>query len=305
VNDHVLESHGIYYRTNTFEPGRRTLLFVHGISGSSSAWKAYEARFSPRYNVVTYDLRGHGKSRKYAYLRDYAVDRFMDDLKTLLDCLLIERCTLIGHSFATLLALEFLRLHPDRVDGAVLASADYDVGRTARARLLEGLLKPIGIMDRLPFHPGPGAHVDYARFPQSGDWNIPRMMADIGNTTWRVYLYCTRQIYAVHGESILGSIRVPVLVVHGRRDSIFPLEHARAMAAQIPQARLVVLDEADHIIVLNHPDAFGGAIDEFLEARPAGANKTSELLRAQPAAQVDEHPEYEYGESVLHDAKSG
>src|SRR5512135_2797457 len=153
MNEHFWERHGIYYRTNTFAPGRRSLVFVHGVSGSSAACSPYEARFSPRYNVVTYDLRGHGKSRKYAHLHDYAVDRFIDDLNALLDCLFIERCILIGHSFATLLALEFLRRHPDRVEGAVLASADFDVGRTRRARLLESILKPVGMLDRLAFHP--------------------------------------------------------------------------------------------------------------------------------------------------------
>ena len=304
MNEQFWEHHGIYYRTNTFEPGRRTLVFVHGVSGSSSAWRPYEARFSARHNIVTYDLRGHGKSRKYAYLRDYAVDGFIDDLKALLDRLFIERCTLIGHSFATLLALDFMRRHPDRVEGAVLASADFDVGRTSRARLLEGILKPVGIMDHLPFYPGPGAHVDYARYPQSGDWNIPRMAADIGNTTWRVYLYCSRQIYAVHAESFLRSIRVPVLLLHGRRDSIFPVENARYMAAQIPDARLVVLDEADHILVLNHADAVGGAIEQFLEGRLAEMT-ASEFLRAKPSAQVDEAADHDDRDSVLHEAKDG
>jgi len=263
-----------------------------------------EARFAPRCNIVTYDLRGHGKSRKYAYLRDYAVDCFIDDLKALLDVLFIERCTLIGHSFATLLALEFLRRHPDRVEGAVLASADFDVGRTGLARLLEGILKPVRILDRLPFHPGPGTHVDYARYPRSGDWNIPRMAADIRNTTWRVYLYCSRQIYAVHAGSLLQSIRVPVLLVHGRRDSIFAVQNARYMAAQIPDARLVVLDEADHIIVLNHPDAVGGAIEQFLEG-PLRKMAVSEFLGAKPSAQVDDAAYHDHRDSVLHETKGG
>jgi pimeloyl-ACP methyl ester carboxylesterase len=211
---------------------------------------------------------------------------------------------LIGHSFATLLVLEFLRRHPDRVEGAVLASADFDVGRTGRARLLGGILKPVGIMDRLPFHPGPGAHVDYARYPQSGDWNISRMAADIGNTTWRIYLYCSRQIYAVHAEQLLRWIRVPVLLVHGGRDSIFSVENARYMAGQIPQARLVVLDEADHIIVLNHPDAVGGAIEQFLQG-PLVEMAASEFLRAKPSTQIDEAAHHDHRDSVLHEAKSG
>jgi pimeloyl-ACP methyl ester carboxylesterase len=303
VNEHFWECRGIYYRTNTFESGRRTLVFVHGVSGSSSAWRPYEARFSPCYNVVTYDLRGHGKSRKYAYLHEYAADCFIGDLKALLDGLFIERCTLIGHSFATLLALEFLEHHPDRVEGAVLASPAFDVGRTRRARLLEGILKPVGIMDRLPFHPAPGVHVDYARYPQSGDWNIPRMVADIGNTTWRIYLYCSRQIFAVDAEPLLKSIRVPVLLVHGRRDSIFPVKHVRYMAAQMPHARLVVFDAADHIIVLNHPDAVGGAIEQFLKDPPTDETVAPERLRPKPPAQVDEAAQHDEGDPVLHDAK--
>jgi 3-oxoadipate enol-lactonase len=303
VTEHFWDRHGICYRTNRFEPGRRTLVFMHGVSGSSSAWRPYEARFSPHYNIVTYDLRGHGKSRKYARLGDYAVDRFLDDLTALLDHLCIERCTVIGHSFATLLTLELLRRHRDRVEGAVLASADFDVGRTRRGRLLEAILKPVGVLDYLPFRPGLGAHVDYARFPQTGDWNLPRMAADIGNTTWRVYLYASRQIYAVHADSILMSIQVPILLVHGKRDSIFPVEHARYMAARIPHARLVVLEEADHIVVLNHPDAVGTAIQEFLEGPLADETAAAEFLRAKPPAQVHETAEDAEGNAVLHDAK--
>ncbi len=302
MTEHFWDRHGIYYRTNTFKAGRPTLVFMHGVSGSSSAWRAYEARFSPDYNIVTYDLRGHGKSRKYARLSDYAVDRFLDDVAALLDHLAIMRCTVIGHSFATLLTLELLRRHRDRLEGAVLASADFDVGRTRRGRLLRALLKPVSVLDKVPFRPGPGAHVDYVRFPQTGDWNIARMLADIGNTTWRVYLYASRQIYTVHADSFLKSIDVPILLVHGGRDSIFPVENARYMAAQIPHARLVVLNEADHIIVLNHPDAVGAAIQDFLEGPLANEVAAAEFLRTKPPTRVQQTAENDQGKAVLHDS---
>ena len=84
--------------------------------------------------------------------------------------------------------------------------------------------------------------IDYARYPNSGDWNIPRMMADVGNTTWRVYWYCTKEAYAVHAESLPTNIRVPVLLVHGRKDTIFSVQNSIYMATRIPTAELVVLD---------------------------------------------------------------
>ena len=56
---------GIYYRINDFKPDRATLVLIHGASGSSSAWWPYEKMFENKYNMLTYDIRGHGMSKKY------------------------------------------------------------------------------------------------------------------------------------------------------------------------------------------------------------------------------------------------
>ena len=264
MTEHFLTDCGIYYRCNVRDPDRRTLVFVHGVSGSSSAWHAYERHFERRYNVVSYDLRGHGRSRRYPRLADYAVEHFIDDLTKLLDHLNVDQCVIVGHSFAAVWLLEFLRVSEARVQAAALLSADYDVGRSCRARVLGALLRPIGLLDYLPFRPRAGRHVDYARYPMSGDWNARRMLADIGNTTLRVYLYCSRSIYAVKAEALLPAIRVPVLLVHGNRDSIFPVENSRYMARHIPHARVVVVEGADHILVLNYPDVICRSLEGLL-----------------------------------------
>jgi pimeloyl-ACP methyl ester carboxylesterase len=49
----------------------------------------------------------------------------------------------------------------------------------------------------------------------------------------------------------LGEIAVPTLVIHGSADALFPLGHGRALADEIPGARLLVLDGAGHVL---HPD---------------------------------------------------
>jgi 3-oxoadipate enol-lactonase len=256
---------GLYYRTNVFAARRPTLVLMHGVSGSSSAWRDYEARFENRGNLIAYDLRGHGKSLKYRRRRDYAIPCFVDDLRALLDHVGVDRCVLVCHSFAALIALEFLRAHQSRVDGAVIISGDFDVGRTRPARILDRVLAPVALLERLPsFSPSPRTHIDYAKYPQSGDWNVPRMLADIRNTTWRVYLYCTKEASAVHAEDLLQRILVPVLLVHGRRDSIFSFENSVVMAARIPDADIVLIDDADHIVVLNRPREVGDAIERYL-----------------------------------------
>jgi pimeloyl-ACP methyl ester carboxylesterase len=279
MTERVLEDRGISYRTNEFERDRPTLVFVHGVSGSSSAWRAYEGRFERHYNLVTYDIRGHGKSRKYNRRADYAIEAFVDDLAALLAHLSIRRCIVVGHSFAVLIVLEFLRLHPDLASGAILLSADFDVGRRRSARLLKLAMAPIAFFERLPLRRAAGRQIDYTPFAGSGDWNLRRLCADIGNTTWRVYLWCLAEALEPHPEWSLEEIHVPVRLVHGRRDTIFSVKNAIRLAAGIPLSDLVLLD-TDHTLVLNRPREVGDAIEGYLTRWwPAGRSALSASAR--------------------------
>ena len=64
MQEYIFQPKKIYYRKNDFRPDCPTLVFIHGISGSSSAWLLYEKKFKDQYNILTFDLRGHGNSWK-------------------------------------------------------------------------------------------------------------------------------------------------------------------------------------------------------------------------------------------------
>ena len=66
-------------------PTDLTLVFAHGVSGSSSAWWPYEKIFENKYNVLTYDIRGHGLSKKYPNYEDYEIKNFVKDFHDLID----------------------------------------------------------------------------------------------------------------------------------------------------------------------------------------------------------------------------
>src|SRR5437773_1863072 len=99
MHDYFLESRGIAYRTNHLNPRRPTLLFVHGLSGSSAAWQPYEEHFAQTHNVITFDLRGHGFSLRPQTPDEYAMKYFVEDIRSLLMNLGIGRCTLVSHSY--------------------------------------------------------------------------------------------------------------------------------------------------------------------------------------------------------------
>jgi pimeloyl-ACP methyl ester carboxylesterase len=256
MRDYVLEDRGIAYRKNHVEPGRQTLVLIHGLSSSASAWARYEEAFARRYNVITFDLRGHGLSTKPRGIASYTIARMAEDMLALLDLLEIERIVLIGHSFGALVALEFLARYQKRVPRAVLLSPNYRIGRRLTEKILNVALKFSPILDMLPSSSKPRGRVDYTRFLGTGDWNLGRLSADVGNTTLRVYLYCTRQSYGFDRESCLADI------------TVFPVSNALHMAARIAGSQLVLLDHADHVIVLNNFAELFAAISAFIEAEP-------------------------------------
>jgi len=255
---------GIYYKINDFQQNRLTLVFVHGISGSSSAWSEYEKEFEKKYNVLCFDLRGHGKSIKPRNYEDYEIKHFVQDIYDLITYLNIKKFILISHSFGTLIALEFLTKYQNLTDAAVFLSPSFSLNKRGVARFFKPLIKFLRIIDFLPFSSSPGNHIDYSNYQNTGDWNIKRTIADIHNTSLRVYLYCFKQVYKIDHENFLGKIKIPVLIVHGKNDTIFPVENSIIMAQKIKNSILIILNNTDHIIVLNNFIDVSKAIENFI-----------------------------------------
>ncbi|MBI5817087.1 MAG: alpha/beta hydrolase [Candidatus Yonathbacteria bacterium] len=265
MKEFFFSERGIYYRTNEFHADRKTLVFVHGLSGSSSAWVEYEKRFEGEYNILSFDLRGHGKSMKPKNYEDYEIKKFTDDFQELIADLHLEKFILLSHSFGTLIALDFLLTHQDKLEAAIFLSPTFFVRKRTLARAIEPFLKFVQIFDPLPFSGKAGGHVDYSKYKNTGDWNIPRMIADIGNTSMRVYLYCTKQSYEFDREDALRQIVIPVLMIHGKNDTIFPQKISALMAKKIKNSTFILLDDTDHIIVLNNVAEISKAIEGFVK----------------------------------------
>ena len=256
-----LEKKGIYYRMNEFERNRPTLLFIHGLSSSSSAWIDYEKKFENKYNIVLPDLRGHGNSHKLKSYDDYKISKLADDIYDLVTHLNLEKFFLISHSFGTLIALEFLVSHQDRVRGAIFLSPSSNAGKRVAVKIIKPFL---GLGHLFPARNNKG-HVEYSKYKGTGDWNIWRLSADILNTSTRVYLFCTKQSYGFNRENFLEKIHIPTLLIHGKDDTIFPVENSVLMDKKMKNSELILLDNTDHIIVLNNASEICAAIENFVE----------------------------------------
>lgn len=265
MKEFIHKSTYIYYRTNDFQLNRETLVFVHGLSGSSSAWLPYEKKFEGKYNLFFFDLRGHGKSIKYKKCADYSIANFAKDLEIILADLGIGNFILISHSFGTLIALEYLFNNQNIAKAAVFLSPGFAPRKRFASRIVEPFLRLYSWFEFLPFKAKTGTHIDYRKYLNTGDWNLRRMRADVGNTGLRAYLYGSLESLKFDREDFLPEIKIPCLIMQGKRDTIFPVNNSKFMAEKIKDSKLILLDRADHILVLNNFSEVSDAMEDFVD----------------------------------------
>ncbi len=255
---------GVYYCHNGFMPDRPALVFVHGLSGSLSAWRLYQERFEAKYNLLFFDLRGHGKSMKKNDFNYYSLEFIADDIRDLAARVGLKNFILVGHSFGALLALDFAKKYKNMASRLILLAPDYRISQTLRAKLARPFLEAARVVCFLPFRERIGVHIDYAKFFGTGDWDLRRICADIANTSLRVYCYCLRQAGKIDGEKMVEGLNLPVLIVHGKKDTVFPCSDSARLAKKIPGARLEILPNANHILVINNYKEVADAVERFI-----------------------------------------
>ncbi|MFA5791781.1 MAG: alpha/beta hydrolase [Candidatus Paceibacterota bacterium] len=267
MQEHIFEDR-IYYRNNEFKLNKPTLIFIHGLIGSSSAWLPYEKIFENRYNILIFDIRGHGKSKKFPNYFDYEIKYFANDLHELILYLNISKFILISHSFGTLIALEYIKLFKENVIGNILLSPIIGLEKSFSAKIIRFILKLSKIFNLFKFNTDGRAHTDYIKYKNSTDWNIKRNLSDMKNTTLRVYSHVLRQSLNPDQEYSLEKIRVPTLIIHGEKDTMAPVKNAVVLSKKIKNSELILIPNTDHIVALNNIKEISEIIESFIEKNP-------------------------------------
>jgi len=254
----------ISLQRNEFQAERETVIFIHGLAGSSSAWADYAERFARHFNLIFLDLRGHGKSHRYQNLSDYELAHFSADLDAVFAELSISSATLVSHSFGCLMAMEYVVTRPNRIKRAVFISPRFNT----QSRVFGFALSATAWLTQWAGKFLPGASIprrlNYKDFPRNTDFNPKRMYGDIANTGLCTYVHCLRHALRVDYEKKAGQVDCPVLLIHGDADRVFPFRHALHAQKQIPHARLIRVPNANHVVVLTHADLLSREIEEFI-----------------------------------------
>src|SRR5689334_22036799 len=216
-----------------------TMVFVHGYGGYAMQWKNQLKAFSDNYRVIAYDVRGHGRSD--APFSSYTMDDTQADLDTLLEKLNVQQpFILVGHSFGGAVVSEFAHRRPQDVSHLVLiaTTGEYPLHPAAVTvlRLPLAILRPISRL-------------------------IRKQMAAEAHVLKNIYF---NNMSKWNGWSMFRDFRMPVLVIRGERDQVYPSAVFEEVARTIPDAEDVNIGVSSHLVPLERADAVNRAIVRFV-----------------------------------------
>lgn len=237
-----------------------TIVLLHGLGGTSGVWRGVMNTLSANNHVVAIDLRGHGRSAPI--LKPVTIRDFADDVLALLDALELPAVTLVGHSFASLIAQMAAAVRPGAIDNLVLLGGISWFDPEARDAYI----------DR-------AEHVAQEGFETLADGWIKSALAprthalnpQLVGLTYEMLLRNDQASYAQTCRAIANyepinhaDLGQPTLLLVGDHDRSTPVAMSEELHAAIPVTRVEVIPSAAHWAMLDQPDWISAKIMTWL-----------------------------------------
>jgi pimeloyl-ACP methyl ester carboxylesterase len=251
--------------------GPLDIVFVHGaltnlkVLREEPGIRRFYERLASFSRLIMFDKRGMGLSD---HVSVGSLEERMDDIRAVMDAVRSERAALIGMSEGGPLSMLFSATYPERTEALLLVGAevkeeetdDWPWGEATRESFdaaIETLPEGWGTSGENVMRFIPSAGND----PRLQDWWRRLMVESASPGTAIAFM---RMAFEIDVRDIVGSVRVPTLILHRRGDKICHVENARFLAKHIPGARYLELEGDDHIPWGQNGDEIAAEIQEFL-----------------------------------------
>lgn len=227
-----------------------SILLVHGAGGSRLHWPP-ELRRLAGATVYTLDLPGHGRSSGSAC---DTIECYTRAIVAFLEAVDADRPIIVGHSMGGAIAQMLALEHSDLVSALGL------IATGARLRVAPAILESI----RDDFDHAVALITRYLWGPEADESLMELGREALEDTGPDVLLADFRACDSFDVMDRLGEIEIPALVVCGTADALTPVKYARYLAEHIPDARLLTVEGAGHMVMLERPRKVGEAVREFV-----------------------------------------
>ena len=229
------------------------LILIHGGLTTSSSWAAYLPELSKHFQVVTPDIRGHGKSKNPSDTISFRT--LADDIAALVKYLELESPFVCGYSDGGNICVELGMNYPGLARAYVVGATYYEYSEN-----LLNVLASFGIDEK--------GNVDFEGLMANAP-DFAGYLQQIHEMDWRVLFQQLATMYTTplnYSAEDFAKFVDPALLVVGDRDVMIPLEEVVSMYRSLPNAALTVVPNADHEFVETAPEKFTNIILDFFKS---------------------------------------
>jgi non-heme chloroperoxidase len=249
-------------------PDGPPILFLHGWSGNHLCWaKQYQSALGDEFRLVACDLRGHGMSEAPLEPEHYTyAEHWADDVAAIIEDVRLDRPVLVGWSYGAFVIGDYLRAYgQDRIAGIDFVGGAVKLGQSAFGTLIgPGFLDHFADLtaDDLP------TNIHGLRAFLRGLVVKPLAADDFESALcWSMAvparIRANLAAREIDLDDVLGALRVPLLVTHGRADSIVLPAMVEHILATLPSAEASWYEGVGHAPHLEEPERFNRELAAF------------------------------------------
>lgn len=240
------------------------LLLLHGLFGSGDNWGIIAKHFSSDFQVISVDLRNHGRSPHHA---SQTYDEMADDLIALLDALDVDSIHLLGHSLGGKVAMQFATRYPKRLNKLIIVDMAMRAYQDTHTHLIDAMLgvdfeqcKNRTAVDKALSHA-----INTPMVRQFLLLNLVKSDNANQALAWRINLPALKANYPALQQAIIPAIpyHQPCLFICGEHSDYVNDTDISQIKHHFTQAQFVHLP-TDHWVHAEQPQAFIDVVSQFL-----------------------------------------
>lgn len=240
-------------------PGMPALMLLNSLGTSLEMWDDQLEPLQERFELIRFDVRGHGQSTT-GTRSELTLEQLAKDALSVLDACGVARAHLCGLSLGGMTAMQIAQLWPDRVLKIVLANTSpYMPPRQSwDARIAQVAANGTAAITETVLE-----RWFTEEFRATEPERVDKVRQMLLGTDPRGYIACCHAIRDMDLRESIKSISATTLVIGGSKDPATPPAQAESIAASIPDARLAIL-EAAHLSNIERAEKFTQTLLEFL-----------------------------------------